>query len=86
MNDQPPMDRPEQAYPGNVAVLAYAHDVCAEAFAAYVGRSYATSELQIGAFFPTRRNWAEKQDRTVGCIVYQTDYNLINGSLKGADR
>jgi len=75
-----------ERWPGNVAFIALASDECQKAFATYVGVPYSQSELKIGAFFPTASNWTAEQDRTIGCIVYQDNYNLINGSLADANR
>jgi hypothetical protein len=43
---------------------------------------YETSSLRIAVYFPSVRNWNTEGDRTFGCIVFQKDYDLINGTLK----
>lgn len=74
------------AYPGSGQIAPGAQQTCEARFQDYVGRSFRASELRMGAIFPTSRNWNEENDRTIACVIYQENYNLINGSLKGANR
>jgi hypothetical protein len=79
-------DGPAEPYPGQAPFNAEAGNFCRNAFEAYVGLPPAQSELQISTYYPTRGNWVDEKDRTIGCIIYQSDYDLINGTLKNARR
>lgn len=78
--------RGNDPYPGKGQITPGAQKTCEVRFQEYVGRSFQTSDLKMGVIFPTQRNWTEENDRTIACVAYQDHYDLINGSLKGANR
>lgn len=75
-----------EPYPGRDSLTPFATAECKKAFETYVGVPYDKSELKIGVYYPTGSNWTTYNDRTVGCIVYEDQYHLINGSLENAKR
>lgn len=74
------------SYPGRGSFVPLAKEVCEPAFETYVGVPYAQSSLRLGAAFPTVSNWINENDRHIACIVFQENWDYINGSLEGAQR
>jgi Septum formation len=75
-----------EPYPGRESFIPLAEEQCKAEFVRYVGVPFDQSELRMGVYFPTVRNWTSENDRGYGCIVYQDTYALINGSLQNAKR
>ncbi|MFC5501133.1 septum formation family protein [Lysinimonas soli] len=72
-------------FPGDAAVKDQADTGCADAFAAFIGISYADSSLKISYYFPTETSWNTRGDRQIMCTVYD-DGVKTTGTLKGAAR
>lgn len=73
------------AFPGEPAMQEFARRNCASSFAAYVGRSYETSELEIGYYLPSSNEW-DSGARRLGCYVYDIDGDKLVGSVAGSGR
>ncbi len=73
-----------QSYPGRLSFIPLAKDQCINAFSTYVGQSYQTSTLHLAVYFPSAYNWTTEADHTFGCILFQDEHALINGTLKGS--
>jgi hypothetical protein len=76
-------DMPDSTWPGDVAVQDWADEACLEEFEPYVGASYDASSLEFGWLVPTEASWNEIGDRTVTCILYDTAFEKLTGSVKG---
>jgi hypothetical protein len=63
-------------------VIQFGGTTCVPAAEAYVGAPL-TSELDVGAFYPTDADWA-KGDRGITCYLYRVDEGPISKSLKAA--
>ncbi len=74
------------AYPGRASFVPLAKEVCEPAFEKYVGVPYGQSSLRMGAAFPNLGNWTVENDRHVACVVFQENWDYINGTLEGAKR
>lgn len=72
-------------YPAVSAFEDYVVANCDTAFAAYVGKAYADSTLDIYWLYPTDESWRQG-DRTVQCAVYDPKITRLTASLKGANR
>jgi hypothetical protein len=75
-----------EPYPGRDSFIPLSEQQCKAEVERYVGVPFDQSELRIAVFFPTVRNWTVEDDRGYGCIVYQDEYALINGTLHNARR
>ena len=73
-------------YPGRGSFVPLAKEVCEPAFEQYVGIPYAQSSLRMGAAFPSQGNWTLENDRHLACIVFQENWDYVNGTLEGAKR
>ena len=67
------------AYPGDEAMADYAASECVGQFPAYTGASYDDSDLAVATVRPDHDSWTGKDDREIGCVLYQK-----NGSLTGS--
>src|SRR4029453_8810121 len=56
------------AFPGQQVLFDYAQTPCTTGFEAYVGRSFAESDLQMTVVVPSDLTWA-KGDRAILCVV-----------------
>jgi hypothetical protein len=74
------------AYPGKASLVPGATRDCKERFEEFVGVAYERSALNLAVFFPTASNWATQDDRTIGCIVFNEDYALVEGTLARSQR
>ena len=79
-----PTSNPNQPYPGRASLIPATTRLCKERFAEYVGVPYETSTLRIALYFPSRSNWDVNDDRTLGCIVFREDHQLIQTTLAGS--
>jgi hypothetical protein len=77
-------DLPGDDYPGQDAILADAQGSCVGAFENYVGTDYASSRLDIFPIYPTPDGWADGDDRTVVCSLYDLELAQLTGSMRGA--
>jgi hypothetical protein len=76
---------PEGDYPTKSQMEDFMASRCLPAFAAYVGRAYEASHLDIYWFAPVEEGWGNG-DRLIQCAVYDPLSSQITGSLRGADR
>lgn len=77
-------DRPRE-HPGETAMRDFARATCTRNFAAYVGKPYETSELEIGYYLPSSSEW-ESGARKLGCYLYDVDGEPLIGSMRGTGR
>jgi hypothetical protein len=75
----------EGPYPGDAAFDVYFEANCVGAFATYVGKAYADSELDIFWLTPLEGAW-ESGDRSIQCAAYDPANPELIGSLKGVSR
>jgi hypothetical protein len=73
------------AYPGQQALFDFATNPCYDAFAAYVGIDFQTSELEMIVITPSDVTWA-KGDRVVACVAVAPNAGKLTGSVKGSAR
>ncbi len=69
-------------YPGDEAIQTEAAK-CQDEFAAYVGKAYEESTLEINYYSPTEQSWKDLDDREILCLVYDPA-GKTTGSLKGS--
>ena len=78
---------PDEAYPGDEAIVQYADDECQPSFVAFVGHDYQTSIWYITSLTPSDLTWADG-DREVTCLLNQQDDDeepiAVTGSAEGA--
>jgi hypothetical protein len=78
---------PDEAYPGDEAIVQYADDECQPPFEAFVGHDYQTSIWYITSLTPSDLTWADG-DREVTCLLNQQDDDeepvAVTGSAQGA--
>jgi hypothetical protein len=78
---------PDEAYPGDAAIVEYADVECQPHFEAYVGHDYQTSIWYITSLTPSDQTWADG-DREVTCLLNQQDDDeepiMVIGSAEGA--
>jgi hypothetical protein len=72
-------------FPGTAAVDAYATDECLQRFEAYVGTPYEASSLDVAFVAPDAGGW-EAGDRRVACVLYDTDFAPLTGSVRASTR
>jgi hypothetical protein len=72
-------------YPGEPAMQAFARARCTANFAAFVGRSYETSALEVGYYLPSSNEW-DSGARRLGCYVYDVNGEKLVGSIRGSGR
>lgn len=70
-------------FPGDDAILTEAESRCLPAFEDYVGRDYASSELDIFPITPTSGSW-DNGDREVICALYDLELEKLTGSMQGS--
>jgi hypothetical protein len=72
-------------HPGDPAMREYALQSCYREFAAWVGRDYETSALEIGVITPPRENFEDDVARYRGihCWVEPNDGDPLVGSAEG---
>ncbi|WOF24683.1 septum formation family protein [Microbacterium betulae] len=72
-------------WPGDTAVSTAAEEGCtaSDAFEAYIGTPYDSSEVWVQFFLPTEDTWTDStlNDRLISCIAYVPDEQQT-GSLK----
>lgn len=73
----------DDAFPGIVAVKAFAEDGCTQPFASYVGISLDDSALDVGYFRPTEDGW-KKGDRAFTCYLSKPGDAVLTQSMKGS--
>lgn len=72
-------------YPPDSALPAIFSEVCEPSFAAYVGASYATSEIYGSMISPSEDSWGSG-DRSFICLLFDPDDPALTESLAGAGR
>jgi hypothetical protein len=73
---------PDLEYPGTDSVDAYAADACLRRFADYVGVPYEASHLDVVFVAPGEDGW-DDGDRRIACVLYDTDFAPLTGSVRG---
>lgn len=76
-------DLPDGSFPGLQAIEEAADSDCYERFEGFVGRDYASSELDYGYLYPTSDTWSEG-DREIVCLVYHVSNDKVTGSQRNA--
>lgn len=71
-------------YPGDEVMNDFAIQSCYRQFAAWVGRDYETSQLDIGVIVPTQSNFEDEvaRYRTIHCWVERLDGEPIVGDAQ----
>lgn len=69
-------------YPNEEAMGELAYNACVERFAAFVGRDYESSSLEVTTMYPTQGSWAQ-DDREIVCAIYSMDMEKLVGSAEG---
>jgi len=72
-------------YPGDDEVDMDAESTCSAAFTTYVGRSTATSELELAYWVPTKYQW-NNHDRLTVCAIYGPGGDTLRGTVKNTHR
>jgi Septum formation len=72
-------------FPGTTNVDGFATQECLEQFEAYVGTPYTESDLDVLIIAPDEDGW-DDGDRRVACVLYDTDFEEITGSVAGSGR
>ena len=78
--DHPAPDGAE--FPGRETLRRYADDECTARFAAYVGRSYEESELEVVFILPSRDAWDDLDLRRIVCAVADPDGDPLTGTVR----
>lgn len=73
----------QSVFPGDATISAFSLDACLGPFEAYVGMSYAESNLDFAFLAPTAEGWNTNGDRTVTCFLYAADLSKLSGSSRG---
>jgi hypothetical protein len=72
------------SYPGDAKVSDQAESGCATRFAAFVGRAYDDSGLELYYLHPTSQSWRLVDDREVVCLVESP--TPVTGTLRNSRR
>ncbi len=75
----------EATWPGADKLGQHADDLCYDAFAAYVGTDYDSSEYDYDFFLPDRAEWTAGEHRAV-CVVVPGDSHTMRGSVRHSGR
>lgn len=78
-------DMPDGDYPSQDAIDTWIFQNCVPEFAAYVGRDYQESELNLLPVTPTEGGW-DDGDHAVQCVAYDPDNTELTESLRNAAR
>ena len=70
------------SFPGEAGLSQAAAQQCPTLFAAYVGRDFSTSRLDILPVVPTQVAW-DTGVREIACVAITTDGSKLTGSVKG---
>ncbi len=73
---------PDDEYPGQEAILAFADEECLAEFEVFVGGAWDTSPYDFSYYFPTEGSWGEG-DREILCVIYDPE-GPVTGSLEGS--
>lgn len=73
------------AFPGRTTMLEDAGEECVANFQAFVGRSFADSDLDVFPITPTQASW-DDGDREVLCALYAMDLSKLTGTMRGSAR
>jgi hypothetical protein len=72
-------------YPGDTAITGKAEEFCDKEFAAFIGKPFDDSLLEMTYFFPTRESW-KTGDKEIVCLVGAAAGAQSKGSLKGSKK
>lgn len=72
-------------YPSDAQMDAIFASVCEAPFDAFVGVSYANSELWASMITPSEESWSDG-DRTFTCMLYDPEDSQLTTSMEGANR
>ena len=75
----------DSAYPGDAVITQKAEDFCSKEFAAFVGKPFDESGLEMTYFFPTSESW-KTGDKEIVCLVGGAAGAQTKGSLKGSKK
>lgn len=78
------IELPDEAFPGDEAILERAETDCLGAFEPYVGTAYGDSTLFATWLVPTEASWSDG-DREVVCVLFDREGQL-EASMRGAGR
>jgi hypothetical protein len=70
-------------FPEGDEMSSIAFDSCLERFAAFVGKDYESSSLDIATLYPSRHSWNRQNDREVVCVVFDVNAKKLVGSVRG---
>jgi hypothetical protein len=70
------------SFPGRETLRRYADEECTDRFAAYVGRPYEESDLEVVFILPSRDAWNDSDLRTIVCGVSSADDEPLIGSVR----
>lgn len=71
------------SYPDGDGMSELAFESCMARFAAYVGKDYESSSLDITTMYPSPQSWRQN-DREVICAVYDMNAARLTGTAKGS--
>ena len=71
-----------ESFPGRATLRGYADEECTARFAAYVGRPFEGSALEIVFILPSGDAWEESDLRTIVCAVSSADDGPLLGSVR----
>ena len=71
------------SYPEGEGMSELAYESCMDRFAAYVGKDYESSSLEITTMFPSQQSWREN-DREVICAVFDMNAQKLTGTARGS--
>ena len=71
------------SYPEGEGMSELAYESCMDRFAAYVGKDYESSSLEITTMFPSQQSWREN-DREVICAVFDMNAQKLTGTSRGS--
>lgn len=71
------------SYPEGDGMGDLAYENCMQRFAAFVGKDYESSSLEVFTMFPSPESWNQQHDREVVCAVYDMNAEKLVGSVEG---
>lgn len=74
----------EVPYPDEEELHDEARNICVAALEDFVGIRYELSRLEVDVILPSPESWAAG-NRSVGCLAFDRDGELLEGSQRGAE-
>ena len=75
---------PDDAFPADADLDAFAQTLCVPAYLTYTGRDFATDlAYDVKTLFPTSDGW-KHGDRGFSCVIVRTDGLAMTATVKGA--